>query len=60
MEINWLRFLQLQRPFFKFADLMLLAKNRNEEISKREFQIDHMVYQLYDLSEEEIAIVEKG
>jgi hypothetical protein len=43
MGINWFRSSQLQKPFFKLADVMLLAKNRNEEISKREFQIDQLV-----------------
>jgi len=34
------------------------AKNPNADISKLEAEIDKLVYQLYDLTAEEIAFVE--
>jgi hypothetical protein len=38
--------------------LELKARDKKSDISQLETQIDQLVYQLYDLTEEEIAIVE--
>ena len=47
-----------QKPFIKLVDKILIAKKRNENTSALETQIDQLVYQLYDLTEEEIKIIE--
>ncbi|WP_158634361.1 hypothetical protein [Brachyspira aalborgi] len=40
--------------------LKVRSKNSNEDVSKIEGEIDKIVYELYDLSEEEINIIENG
>ncbi|MFZ1560220.1 MAG: hypothetical protein WAT37_09850, partial [Saprospiraceae bacterium] len=35
-------------------------KNRNKDITALESQIDHLVYELYGLTEDEIKIIENG
>ncbi|MBK8808150.1 MAG: Eco57I restriction-modification methylase domain-containing protein [Bacteroidales bacterium] len=40
------------------VDKVIVLKNQNIETSHIESEIDHLVYQLYELTEEEIAIVE--
>ena len=40
--------------------LKVRSKNSNEDVSKIEGEIDKIVYELYDLSEEEIKIIENG
>ena len=49
-----------QKPFVKLVDRVLAAKcaNPQADTSVLEREIDQMVYQLYGLTEEEIAIVE--
>jgi hypothetical protein len=49
-----------QKPFIKIVDKIIEAKEQNPsaETKDLENQIDQLVYQLYDLTEEEIAIVE--
>jgi adenine-specific DNA-methyltransferase len=44
------------------VDAILIAKKDNPaaDTSALEQQIDHLVYRLYDLTEEEIRIVEKN
>lgn len=50
-----------QKPYISFVDKILTAKRKNldTDISEFEKQIDKMVYKLYDLTEEEIAIIEE-
>ena len=40
--------------------LKVRSKNSNEDVSKIEGEIDKIVYELYDLSEEEVGIIENG
>jgi type I restriction-modification system DNA methylase subunit len=49
-----------QRPFIKLVDRILAAKNRDPKADTTawEREIDRLVYELYGLTEEEIAIVE--
>lgn len=42
----------------QLAKQITKLKNRNADCSTEEFQIDQLVYQLYNLTPEEIAIVE--
>ena len=39
-------------------DKILLGKNQNKDTNLEEKEIDRLVYQLYELTEEEIKIVE--
>jgi hypothetical protein len=50
----------LQTPIIKFVDNLLAIKseNPNTTTTSLEREIDKLVYQLYGLTEEEIAIVE--
>ena len=49
-----------QQPLVALADEILSLKKKNEDanVSEQESQIDQIVYQLYDLTPDEIAIVE--
>ncbi len=47
-----------QSPFIELVNQILEKKERNEDTSDLESQIDQLVYHLYDLTEEEIKIVE--
>jgi len=49
-----------QQPFITLVDNILAAKQKdsNADTSALERQIDEMVYELYGLTPEEIAIVE--
>ncbi|OQW92425.1 MAG: hypothetical protein BWK78_01785 [Thiotrichaceae bacterium IS1] len=47
-----------QQPFITLVDKILAAKARGEETSEWERRIDELVYQLYGLTEEEIAVIE--
>ena len=49
-----------QKPFIKLVDRILAAKQRDAEAdtSALEREIDELVYALYDLTPEEIQIVE--
>jgi len=49
-----------QQPFIALVDKILAAKAQGEETSEWERRIDELVYQLYGLSEEEIAVIEAG
>ena len=40
--------------------LNIKNKNSNEDVSKIEWEIDKLVYELYGLTEEEIEIIENG
>jgi type II restriction/modification system DNA methylase subunit YeeA len=40
--------------------MILVIKNPTANTTDLDNQIDHLVYQLYDLTEEEIRIVEGG
>jgi hypothetical protein len=50
--------IEAQQPFIDLVDIILAKKENNEDTSKEEKEIDMMVYKLYDLTEEEIKIVE--
>jgi adenine-specific DNA-methyltransferase len=49
-----------QQPLIKAVDRIILAKQRDPgaDIGKLEEEIDRLIYELYGLTEEEIAIVE--
>ena len=47
-----------QRKFVNLVDEILLKKEKGEDMKYEENQIDQLVYELYDLTEEEIKIVE--
>lgn len=49
-----------QAPIVKLVDRILAAKRADPQadVSRWEREIDRLVYQLYDLTDEEIAIVE--
>ena len=42
----------------KLVDKILLKKQEGKDTQAEETQIDQLVYQLYDLTEEEIKIIE--
>jgi len=48
----------VQQPFIDKVYQIISAKERGEDTSDLEREIDAMVYQLYELTAEEIAIVE--
>ncbi len=47
-----------QQPFVKLADKIIQAKQHDKDTTTLETQIDKMVYQLYDLTADEIKIIE--
>ncbi|MGA8831869.1 MAG: Eco57I restriction-modification methylase domain-containing protein, partial [Desulfomonilaceae bacterium] len=47
-----------QQPFVTLVDEIIQKKENGEETTELEREIDHLVYQLYALTDEEIAIVE--
>ena len=47
-----------QEPFEKLVDLIMAKKANDEDTAAEEAKIDQMVYTLYGLTKEEIAIVE--
>ncbi|WP_082081575.1 hypothetical protein [Methylocucumis oryzae] len=47
-----------QQPFIDLVDKILAAKKAGQDTRAWEQQIDTLVYALYDLTPEEIAIVE--
>ena len=49
-----------QQPFIQLVEKILLAKANNLATQKFETEIDHLIYKLYDLTPEEIKIVENG
>ncbi len=48
-----------QKPFITLADQIITLKKQNQDTTKLEVQIDRMVYELYGLSEDEVALVEE-
>ncbi len=50
--------IESQQPFIDLVDIILAKKPKNEDTSQEEREIDRLVYQLYDLTDEEIKIVE--
>lgn len=48
-----------QQPFIDIVDKVLLAKEQQQDTTELEKQIDEMVYKLYELTLEEIAIIEE-
>jgi hypothetical protein len=49
-----------QQPFIELVDKILQKKENNEDTTAEEQEIDKLVYRLYDLTEEEIKIVESS
>ena len=51
-----------QKPFVEIVNNILLEKKQNPSIDTigLESKIDQLVYQLYDLTEEEIALIESS
>ena len=47
-----------QQPFIALVDKILTAKQQAQDTRTLETQIDQMVYQLYDLTDDEIGIIE--
>ena len=47
-----------QKPLIDLTTKILEAKQKGEDTSTLELEVDQLVYQLYNLTEEEIAIVE--
>ena len=47
-----------QKPFISIVDKILALKKQGKDTTELEAQIDKMVYELYDLTPEEIKIVE--
>jgi very-short-patch-repair endonuclease len=52
--------LKEQQPFIELVDKILQKKEKDEDTTDLEKQIDQLVYKLYDLTEEEIAIIENS
>ncbi len=48
-----------QQPFIALVDKILTAKQQGQDTSTLETQIDQMVYKLYDLTDDEIKIIEE-
>jgi len=51
---------KLRRAIEDLVDEIIIAKNNNAETLNLEKQVDNLVYELYDLEPEEIAIIEDG
>ena len=49
-----------QKPLIDLATEILESKQKGEDTSTLELEVDQLVYQLYDLTEEEIKIVENN
>ena len=47
-----------QKPFVDLVDIILNKKEKGEDTSKEEKEIDQMVYNIYGLTKEEIEIIE--
>jgi hypothetical protein len=47
-----------QEPFEKLVDIIIAKKEKNEDTLKEEREIDLMVYKLYDLTYEEVTIID--
>jgi type II restriction/modification system DNA methylase subunit YeeA len=54
----YLATIEEQQPFIDLVDKILAKKENNEDTSAEEQEIDVLVYKLYDLTEEEIKMVE--
>ena len=48
-----------QQPFIALVDKILTAKQQGQDTTALESQINQMVYKLYDLTDNEIKIIEK-
>jgi len=46
------------KPLINSVDKIISLKKQNKDTADLEIQIDQMVYELYGLSDDEIAIVE--
>ena len=49
-----------QEPFVQLVDQILLAKEKDQDSTIFEKQIDNLVYKLYHLTDEEIEFIEKA
>ena len=50
--------IELQQPFVDIVEKILLVKEQQQSTTELEQQIDKMVYKLYDLTDEEMKIIE--
>lgn len=48
-----------QQPFINLVDTILTKKQNNEDTTGEEQQIDVLVYKLYELSYEEVLVVDQ-
>ena len=48
-----------QQPFIDLVDKILTAKQQGQDTRTLETEIDKMVYRLYDLTDEEVSVIEK-
>ena len=51
---------QEQNPFILLVEKILASRKDNNDTAELENQIDQLVYKLYDLTAEEIAIIENS
>lgn len=51
---------ETQNSISKLVDTITTSKKRGEETTEIEKELDKHVYNVYDLTEEEIAIIEKA
>ena len=58
LEFLPIKFAKDQKPFITLVDKIISAKKKNKDTTDLEKQIDEMVYKLYELTDEEIKVVE--
>ena len=51
---------EIQQPLIDLADKILTAKKSGTDTTDYEAKIDKLVYQLYDLTADEIKIIERS
>jgi hypothetical protein len=51
---------EVQKPFIELVEKILNLKSKNNATTELENKIDQLVYKLYDLTEEEIKIIENN
>ncbi len=49
-----------QLPFITLVDRILLKKKEGKDTAKEEDEIDRLIYELYELTEEEITLIERN
>jgi hypothetical protein len=48
-----------QKPFIALVDKILITKQLGKDCKELEKQLDDLVYKLFNISEEEIEVIEK-